>query len=382
MDTSNKKVVIATHIMVYGAAHALRDYLNKQKVNQLLYIGHPINEASSSSVSELYKQGKRIKKKNFTRNHLSSFNYFIDFFLTLKWVFQERTKFALFIGIDNLNCLAGLILKKLNRVDQVYYYSIDFSPIRFKNKFLNFIYHQIETYCVKKADQTWNTSPRVAQGRQKFLNLSSQDFPPKVVPIGVWNDQIKKRPFSEVKKHQLLFVGHLLEKQGIQKVLEAIPEVIKKIPDFNFLIVGGGEYQLFLKKKVNQLRINDHVQFTGWVKERCRLDNLLSESAAAIAVYKPEKDQLYNFTYYADPTKLKDYLSAGLPIILTNVPHNAKTIKKKGCGLVVPYQTEAIAQAIIKLLSDPQKLKKYRQNALQYVKTFDWSKIFEKALNL
>lgn len=378
----SKKIVIATHQMVYGAAHALRDYLNQQSIIELLYIGHPINEVNPFSVLEIYQKGKEISRQSIKRMPWEIFNYWLDCFYTIKWTWQGQGKYDLFVGVDNLNCLAGLILKRLAKVRRVIYYSIDFSPVRFKNRFLNFLYHQIEIFCVKKADETWNTSPRIAQGRKKFLKLSPSAYPQKVVPIGVWNDQVKKRPFAKIKHHQLLFVGHLLEKQGVQKVLEAIPQVIKKIPDFNFLIVGGGEYMPILRKKVKELEIEDYVTFTGWVKDRKKLDHLLSLSAAAIAVYQPEKNQLYNFTYYADPTKLKDYLSAGLPIILTNVPYNAKAIERKGCGLVVSYQTQAIGRAIIKLLSSSQKLKKYRRNALKYSQTFDWDKIFRQAFGL
>src|SRR5262249_43330397 len=123
-------------------------------------------------------------------------------------------------------------------------------------------------------------------------------------------------------KHQILFLGHLLEKQGVQIVLDALPSVIKKIPTVHFIIAGGGEYLTTLQDQVSQLSLAKYVSFTGWIKERKQIDRMMSESAIAVATYKPEKKQLYNFTYYADPTKLKDYLSAGLPIILTDISYN------------------------------------------------------------
>jgi glycosyltransferase involved in cell wall biosynthesis len=202
----------------------------------------------------------------------------------------------------------------------------------------------------------------------------------KVVPIGIWNNKIRKLPFSKIKRHQLFFVGHLLEKQGVQEVLGAIPLIVEKIPDFKFLIVGGGIYQNFLKKIAAAFGIEQYVEFKGWVKERNVLDSVMSQSALAIAPYKPEKEQIYNFTYYADPTKIKDYLGAGLPVILTDVPYNAKEIERKRCGIIIRYKKEDIASAIITLLSSDRILKEYRRNALMYAKEFDWEKIFDNVL--
>ena len=104
---------------------------------------------------------------------------------------------------------------------------------------------------------------------------------------------------------------------------------------------------------------------------------MMSESAIAVATYKPEKKQLYNFTYYADPTKLKDYLSAGLPLILTDISYNSLEIATKKCGILVQYDKNDIAKAIVKILTNKKVLDEYRNNALVYAKEFDWNVIFK-----
>lgn len=219
------------------------------------------------------------------------------------------------------------------------------------------------------------------KGGKNFFNISKKNFPQKIVPIGVWSEDIKKRPFEDVKKHQIFFIGHLLEKQGVQLILEAMPSIIKQIEDAHFLIVGGGEYEEYLKKLVNELHIQEHVTFGGWVKERKKIDEMISESAIAVAAYKPEKEKLYNFTYYADPTKLKDYLGSGVPIVLTDVSYNAKEIAEKKCGILVEYNKEEIAKSIITLLHNEKVLQNYRNNALLYAKSFDWEEIFTRTLS-
>jgi len=94
-------------------------------------------------------------------------------------------------------------------------------------------------------------------------------------------------------------------------------------------------------------------------------------------MYDKEKDR---FTYYADPTKLKDYLSTGLPILLTDVPHNARDIENNKCGLIIDYTADRIAEAVIDLMKNEERLKQYRENATNYAKQFDWNIIFKENL--
>ncbi|KKQ46240.1 MAG: hypothetical protein US63_C0004G0015 [Candidatus Moranbacteria bacterium GW2011_GWC2_37_8] len=380
MDISNKKIIIATHYLVYGAPQALREYLIDQKVNKLLFIAHPLySDDSAKSFCERINKSEISKKiESNVRFKRSIINYFFEFFLSLKWVFLEREKYDIWIGVDPLNALVGILLKKIGKIRKVIYYTIDYVPVRFANKELNDLYHWIDKLCVKNADETWNVSYRIAEGREKIRGLSKRIYAnQKVVPIGVWLDRVKRLPFEQIKKHQLLFVGNLLEKQGVQLVLDAMPDILKEIHDFKFLIVGGGEYENVLKNKVTELNLENSVEFTGWIKERAQLDQIMSDSALAIAMYDKEKD---NFTYYADPTKLKDYLSAGLPILLTDVPHNAHEIENNQCGKIISYNKDQISKTIIAMMKDEGKLREYRNHTIEYIKQFDWNIIFKKNL--
>ena len=378
--TQNSRIIIVAHYLLYGAGHALRDYLLSKKTKLISCVFLPLASQRNVFITT-HKQNKLSFTQTMDRSkNLGVLDYFIDVATIIAFVFKQKP-YDVYVGCDPLNCVSGLMLKSIGRVRKVIFYSIDFVPIRFENKLLNFIYHQLEIYCVKNSDEVWNVSPRIAEGREKFLKLSASKYPQQVVPIGVWSDKIKKRPLNKIKKHQILFVGHLLEKQGVQMILDALPGVIKKIKDVQFIIVGGGEYMNFLEAKVKKLSLDKYVTFSGWISDREQIDTMMSESAIAVATYKPEKKQLYNFTYYADPTKLKDYLSAGLPVVLTDISHNAQEIAEKKCGVLVKYDKAEIAEAIIELLSDEKNLAQYRKNALNYAKEFGWSNIFDKATN-
>ena len=377
----NKKIIIATHYLVYGAPQALREYLITHKIKKLIFIAHPLKTDEKKSYIEYIINGNiKSRRESKIRFPISILNYFFEVSLTLRWALKEEKKIDLFIGVDCLNAFAGLLLKKIGYVKKVVFYTIDYVPKRFENNILNNIYHWLDRYCVKNAAETWNVSPRIAEGREKIRGLKQHIYnKQKVVPIGIWFYRVKRLPFKQIKKCQLLFVGHLLEKQGVQLVLEAIPKITASIPDFHFLVIGGGEYEKDLRDRVKELNIERYVTFTGWINDRNILDQIMANSAIAVAMYNKEKD---SFTYYADPTKLKDYLSAGLPVLLTDVPHNAREIEKNKCGIIIDYCKNQIASAVIELMKNKSRLQEYRKNAVEYIQQFDWNIIFNEALRI
>lgn len=379
MDIATPKIVIATHYLVYGAPQALREYLINNKIKKMLFIAHPLGIDETKSYVEVIRDAHvQQKLVSRLRSRLFILNCFFEIFLGLKWFFSQKEQFDLWVGVDSLNAFLGVLLHNLGKVKKVVFYTIDYVPRRFKSDALNFIYHKLDKFCLRNADETWNVSARIAEGREKHHGLSRNVYnKQKVVPIGVWYDKVKRVPFNEVKKHQLIFVGNLLEKQGVQLVLEAMPEILKQISDFHFLIIGGGEYEERLHSIVRQMHLENYVTFTGWVKDRTKLDGLMADSAVAVALYDNAQE---HFTYYADPTKIKDYLSVGLPIVLTDVSHNAQDIHRRQCGILVDYDKVSVAKAVISLMQDEGRLERYRSNALTYIKEFDWSYIFRTAI--
>lgn len=381
-DLKDKKIVLVTHILADGAPTELKKYLIP-RINRFLFIGHPFSFAKDKrSFFEFYMDHKIIKSKRIKDYYLPEIvRYTKDLFLTIYWVAKSSLVFDFYIGADNLNTLAGLILRRFGRVKKVIYYTIDYSPLRFKNVILNKIYYFIEKYCACRADLVWNISPRIQEGRVKNGLNPKKAAEYAVVPQGVWYNRIKRLPFEEVEKHALVFMGHILKKQGIQYVLYAIPLIVKEIPDFKFLVIGDGEYLNELENEVKKLNIKEHVEFTGYIDNHRDIENMIAKSALAIAPYeKKDEDNEINWTYYADPGKIKVYLGAGVPVLLTDVSFNAKEIERKNCGFVIDYDKETIARIVIDLMKDEERLKQYRKNAMDYAKQFDWNLIFDKAL--
>jgi glycosyltransferase involved in cell wall biosynthesis len=76
---------------------------------------------------------------------------------------------------------------------------------------------------------------------------------------------------------------------------------------------------------------------------------IIKNTNIGIAPYKPEPG---NVSYYGDPSKIKNYLSFGLPVITTNVFEFSEIIRTSGAGEIIPYKLEPFLNSIQKIISN------------------------------
>ncbi len=72
-----------------------------------------------------------------------------------------------------------------------------------------------------------------------------------------------KKKYNLGNKKVVLTVSHLVKRKGHQNVLKALPQVLEKVPNLIYLIVGKGEEEEKLKGAVKDLKLKDKVIFTG-----------------------------------------------------------------------------------------------------------------------
>lgn len=74
-------------------------------------------------------------------------------------------------------------------------------------------------------------------------------------------------------KRVLMTVGRLVERKGIDRTIEAMPEIVAAVPDAHYLIVGEGEYRTHLERLVADQGMSEHVTFAGRVPEEELVDH-------------------------------------------------------------------------------------------------------------
>lgn len=173
--------------------------------------------------------------------------------------------------------------------------------------------------------------------------------------------------------HTAVFMGRLLENQGAQLIVAAIPQLLKKIPDFKLKIIGTGPYEKTLKELAIKLKVAEHCIFKGKISSHKIVEQEIAKSAVALAPYIKRLDK---WTYYADPGKVKTYLACGVPVLLTNLPWNAKEIQIAKAGLIIKDDIPSLIRGAVKLMSPVNEA--YRKKAIEYSRRFDYESIFSK----
>lgn len=379
MEIKKSKILFVTHSITSSPKDEWLDFL-KPRCDKLIYIDHPFphKKGDNRSSITIFKRGEKISARYFPffGKANEALFYMKDFFLNLWWTFFAG-KVDLCISLDPLNTFSLIPFRKAGPIKKLVYYVIDYVPYRFKNKAFNAAYHFIDRMCCYNVDRIWNLSSRMQEGREKKGVKMKKCAQAIVVPMGVDLSRITPLPAEKIKRHTIVYVGAFLENKGIQLVLNVIPEIADRVPDFKFVIVGVGGYEPEIRKIITELNIDKYVEIRGYIKKHTEMEKMLCECAVGMATYKTEEN---DFSYYADPGKAKVYLGCGLPVIITRFPLIAYEIEKKKAGFAIEYDKLALKEALLKLLLDDAMYLEMRKNAIVLSGEYNWHNICTKAL--
>ncbi|SDO63173.1 Glycosyltransferase involved in cell wall bisynthesis [Halomonas shengliensis] len=173
------------------------------------------------------------------------------------------------------------------------------------------------------------------------------------------------------KRNKICYVGSISEIRGILQVVQAMGQVES---DARLKLAGQ-----FNKKSTQQFALSSF----GWSKvdamgfaNREQVRDLLAQSVAGLVTFLPLPNHID-----AQPNKMFEYMSAGVPVIGSNFPLWKEIIEGNQCGLCVdPLDPKAIAEAIDYLVAHPEAVKNMGRNGQRAVQDqYNWS-IEEKKL--
>ncbi|MFH0863481.1 MAG: glycosyltransferase [Candidatus Gottesmanbacteria bacterium] len=370
-------ILLVTHSRTTGFSQMLRDWL-KGRVATLIYIDHPLYPTKELTSSlAIYKND--ILQQSYQSRYIFSPGFLLyikDLLITIYYIFKSRERFDLAIGVDNLNTLALLLLRKLKRINKVIYHTVDYTPNRFSNKILNKAYFLIDKYCCYHADMIWNSSGRMNTGRISHGMDKDRIVKTIITPDGSNFDPKNRLPITKINRKMVIFLGHLRERLGLDLLIDAFVDIIKIIPDSKLFIIGDGPLMDSLQQKVTRLNISHNVKFTGFIEDHHEVDYLIARGAIGMSIFEPVKD---SYEYYSDAGKPKVYLAAGLPIIITRVPEIALEIEKEKAGIAINYNKQELVSAMTKMFRDDFFYRECRDNAIRLSKKYQWHNIFTEA---
>lgn len=284
-------------------------------------------------------------------------------------------------AFNNLLCARGLARRARGRASTVVYWAVDFVPDRFgRGSPMTRAYDALDAYCCRNADVRIDLSQAAMDGRDARHRLRDGEGAVRhVAPVGAWLDRVPTTQPAAFEGRRVVFIGHLVERMGGDTVLAAAAMLAERGVECSFDIAGQGPLEQELRTEVERRGIVDRVRFHGYISDHRALEHLLAGATIALAPYSTRVE---SFTRFADPSKLKSYIAAGLPILVTDVPPNAAEIEAHGGAEIVADTPAAFADRISTLLTDRREWARRRAAALEYRRQFDWNTIVADALRV
>jgi glycosyltransferase involved in cell wall biosynthesis len=191
-----------------------------------------------------------------------------------------------------------------------------------------------------------------------------------------------KDQYSVEGRRVLLTFGLLSPNKGIEKVIEALPEIVSEFPDVVYIVLGathpnlvrdhGEVYRESLQALAERLGVAEHVRFFNQFVEQEELKKFLGAADIYVTPYLNAAQITSGTLAYA--------FGCGKAVVSTPYWH-AEELLADGRGVLVPFgDSQAIATEIRGLLHDESRRHAMRKRAYMAGREMVWSKVADRYL--
>ncbi|GAB4446207.1 MAG: hypothetical protein Fur0044_42450 [Anaerolineae bacterium] len=202
------------------------------------------------------------------------------------------------------------------------------------------------------------------------------------VVMNVADDQIFQRlpeaaPLPTNGCLRLIYHGNLTQRYGIDLLIRAVDLARRQAPDLRLMIHGSGDYREALVKLADELKLNDHIQFTTTFVPSAELPNLIRQANVGVVPYRRDI-----FTDGILPTKLMEYTALGLPTIVARTPAVEAYFDESMVEYFTAENVEELAASILKLYHHPARRAELAQKADVFNQSYNWAKLSSEYVKL
>jgi glycosyltransferase involved in cell wall biosynthesis len=221
-------------------------------------------------------------------------------------------------------------------------------------------YGLYEASVCRGLDAVVAATPSIAN---KFSEINSRTVNINNYPIQSELHSIEQG--AQPNKNHLCYLGGVSEIRGIREVVKA-------------MALTQSDARLAICGKFSDEKIEAQAKsYAGWEKvdnlgwqDRPAVRDILRDSIAGLVTFHPLPNHVD-----AQPNKMFEYMSAGVPVIASDFPLWRDIIEGNNCGLCVdPLRPQEIAEAIDFLVANPNRADEMGSNGLSAVRDrFNWS---------
>ena len=189
----------------------------------------------------------------------------------------------------------------------------------------------------------------------------------RIIPNGVDPNRFKnsgkgKNPF------EILFVGRIEPRKGLQFLIDALPRVNKEFPKAKLVVAGGGYKEM--KMRIPE-EVKDSIEFLGFVDPSALPDIF---SRASVFVSPAVSGESFGIV-------LLEAMGTQTPVIASSIAGYRCVIEDGKNGLLVsPESSKDIADKVITLFKDENLYKTLVKGGLKTVDKYSWDKVAKDIL--
>lgn len=179
----------------------------------------------------------------------------------------------------------------------------------------------------------------------------------------------------------IVSVGRLVHRKGQDRLVEAMPLVLKEIPEAHLVFIGEGPHRKKLDELVKKLKLENHVTFIG----RIQYSDLPRHISLGDIFAMPSRSRLFGLEVEGLGIVYLEASACGLPVVGGNSGGAPDAVKEGITGFVVDgNDLPEIADRIITLLKDDELRNQMgnagRSWAMEEWQWTRWSQAFNQVL--
>lgn len=175
-----------------------------------------------------------------------------------------------------------------------------------------------------------------------------------------------------------LTVGRLQARKGQDIMIQAVPDIVKEIPNFLYAIVGDGDQKEELVKLVSELNVQKYVQFLSGTSDQEMIE-CYQQCDLFILPNRTINQDIEGFGMV-----LVEAQACGKPVVAGDSGGTKETMLIGESGFIVDAtKPNNIAELVIQIILDDEKLIDMGEKGRAYViSTLDWQSLTQKAITI
>ncbi len=237
---------------------------------------------------------------------------------------------------------------------------------------VSWIISGIEWISARVFDAVVPATPEIARRFPSRKTTIVQNFP-------IMDELVvtESTPYIERPPH-FAYIGGITRIRGIHEMVDAMKYInLNGGKDIRLRLFGSFQ-PISLRTQVETAAGWQLVDYLGWAN-RSQVAQTLNNVRAGLAVLHPTRSYLDAY-----PTKMFEYMSVNLPVIVSDFPLWRRIVDDAGCGLLVdPLNPRAIADAMQWILDHPAEAEAMgRRGRLAVEKYYNWESEADKLILL